>query len=96
MTDDKLKKFKAIRKHYVRVEDTYWEEFEMTQDKWTELYKLTDESFKKHLTEKMSTKINDWKHLYTCVSTADFKNIKEKTNATFIEESEVEIEEVKK
>lgn len=57
---------------------------------------ITDESFKKHLTEKMSTNINDWKHLYTCVSTADFKNIKEKTNATSIEESEVEIEEVKK
>ena len=53
---DKPKKFKAVRYEYWKIVDTYWEEFKMTQDKWTELYEFADENGSSHLIANLPKK----------------------------------------
>ena len=53
---DKPKKFKAVKFEYWKIVDTYWEEFEMTQDKWTELCVNAEENGKSNLIAHLSKK----------------------------------------
>ena len=64
---DKPKKFKVTKRVYNKVEDTYWEEFEMTQDNWNSLIDLTKQHYAEsivHLQKKMTEKTEDWELLY--------------------------------
>ena len=97
---DKPKKFKAVRYEYWKIVDTYWEEFEMTQDKWTELYEFADENGSSHLIanlpKKMTTNKDDWKLLWSCLNANDFDNEEAKTDSQHLnDEDKTLIEEIK-
>ena len=96
---DKPKKFKVTKRVYNKVEDTYWEEVEMTQDNWNSLIDLTKQHYAesvKHLPEKMTEKTEDWELLYSLLSNGDFEN---EDKATWLreeyEDEQIFIEEVK-
>ena len=93
------KKFKVTKRVYNKVEDTYWEEFEMTQENWNDLmhYAKQDSSESvKHLPERMTEKKEDWVLLYSLMSNGDFQN---EDKATWLREEyddeQIFIEEVK-
>ena len=95
---DKPKKFKAVRYEYWKIVDTYWEEFEMTQDKWTELCVNAEENGKSNLIAHLSKMTNDkdeWKLLWSCVNANDF-NEEAKTDTMHLNDrDETLIEEIK-
>ena len=97
---DKPKKFKAVRYEYWKIVDTYWEEFEMTQDKWTELCVNAEENGKSnliaHLSKKMTNDKDEWKLLWSCVNANDFANEEAKTDTMHLKDrDETSIEEIK-
>ena len=97
---DKPKKFKAVRYEYWKIVDTYWEEFEMTQDKWTELCVNAEENGKSnliaHLSKKMTNDKDEWKLLWSCVNANDFANEEAKTDTMHLNDrDETLIEEIK-
>ena len=97
---DKPKKFRFIKKVYFKVEDTYSEDFEMTQDKWTELYEYAerngDGDIIKDLPKEMTTNKKDWEKLYSLCMNSDIQNIDEKTDVLELHDDEFsEVIEVK-
>ena len=93
------KKFKAIKKKYRTIEDTHWEEFEMTQETWTALYDYAEQSdaeFVKDLPKQMTTNIDDWKELYSALAAGEFPNVEEESDVNYLEAEEtIDIVEVK-
>lgn len=100
------KKYRVTKRVYNKFEDTYWEEFEMTQDRWDGLYSYAKEysaESVEHLSEKMTEKLEDWELLYSLLSNGDFENCDPKTwqgqehdeEQIFIEELEVKTKQIK-
>ena len=96
---DKPKKFKVTKRVYNKVEDTYWEEFEMTQENWDNLMHVTKQHYSesvKHLPKKMAEKTEDWELLYSLLSNGDFENCDEGTwQREEHDDEQIFIEEVK-
>tara|TARA_Y100000591_G_C21668376_1_gene611597 strand:- start:349 stop:648 length:300 start_codon:yes stop_codon:yes gene_type:complete len=96
---DKPKKFKVTKRVYNKIEDTYWEEFEMTQENWNDLMysaKQDNSESVKHLSEKMTEKTEDWELLYALLSNGDFQNCDKGTRyREEYDDEQIFIEEVK-
>lgn len=94
------KKYIVTKRVYYKVENTYWEEFEMTQDRWEGLYSYAKEHSAKsveHLSEKMTDKIEDWKLLWSILPQGEYQKCDEATwGREEYDEERTFIDEVKK
>ena len=98
---DKPKKYKVTKRVYNKVESTYWEEFEMTQDNQENLIagakEQDGEDSVKDLPQQMTNKIEDWEYLYSICSHGEYENCEDGTwEAIQWDEEQTFIEEVKK
>ena len=94
------KKFRFIKKVYFKIEDTYSEDFEMTQDKWTELYENAKNNdyndIIKDLPKQMTTNKKDWDLLFSLLMNSDYQNVEARTDELELHDDEkTDIVEVK-